>query len=121
MKLPPPKPPLQEDDLRSLSDELDRKHRESEKALIEAIEDEPSRDSLLSISDIEDLTGNIAREAARGAVEGASPKSPSGIEVQGPLGFKLKGSLGRTLIIIMVSMIGYLIATYLKVKKVLLP
>jgi hypothetical protein len=104
-------------------DELERRRLASERALLEESEHALSRaednladakegrDSLISVSDIEELTGSIAREAARGAAEGFRKKLSDSVELSGPLGIKIKGTLKRILLLLVMVGIIFLIIT----------
>jgi len=110
-------------------DELERRRHNSEQALLDAEkardlvsdqrhdakkllrEQEDGRDSLISVSDIEELTGSVAREAARGAAEGFRKKASDSIELSGPLGLKIKGTLWRIFILLVMAGIIFLTIT----------
>ena len=85
-------------------DELERRRLASERAVLEAeqalIDAKENRDSLISVSDIEELTGSVAREAARGVAEGLQKKPSNRVEVSW-LGIKAKGTLWRILVLLL--------------------
>lgn len=105
-KSPPPnvvsEPPL---------DRLRRQRRRSEQALLDATDDndEPHRDSLISVTDVEELTGNVARQAAAGVAEALKTKRPE-LNVSGrwrAVSFGARGStLGVLLALLLVLVIG---------------
>lgn len=104
-KSPPPnvvsEPPL---------DRLRRQRRRSEQALLDATNDEEThRDSLISVTDVEELTGNVARQAAAGVAEALKTKRPE-LDVSGrwrAVSFVARGStLGVLLALLLVLVVG---------------
>lgn len=103
MNAPPPRPPppVAIDDSKSLLDELGRRRRQSAQALADA---DVTRDSLVSISDVEELTGSVARQVAAGVAGQFKSKRPE-LEVSGRWGLwglTLRGSVWRVLAVLLV-------------------
>lgn len=109
MKVHPPKSLLPNVVSEPPLDRLRRQRRRSEQALLDAIEEEPHRDSLISVTDVEELTGNVARQAAAGVAEALKTKRPE-LNVSGrwrAVSFGARGStLGVLLALLLVLVIG---------------